>query len=154
MNKAWVVNRLKKLGSTQTDLATAMGLYPSGLTKIFNGERELKAKEAGRMAGFLKVSTSQLYQDLGIENGKYGMEEGSPAFFQSSQKTLLKEIIAALQGVYEKNHYPIKADQLFETALAHYEKIIETTQDPAEQKGAIKMLVKQLEVDLSTKNKS
>ena len=46
--------RLKEKGKTQTELSLYLGLAPNGLTKVFTGERTLKAVEIPKVADFLE----------------------------------------------------------------------------------------------------
>lgn len=51
----WILEGLRKPGKTKKGLADALGRYPSVVTAILKGERELKARELATIAEYLEV---------------------------------------------------------------------------------------------------
>jgi phage repressor protein C with HTH and peptisase S24 domain len=56
MDTAWIKEALKQPGRTQRGLASAMGIDPSGVSRLLTGARDLKASELKALAGYLGVS--------------------------------------------------------------------------------------------------
>lgn len=52
----WIKQGLKKKGKTQSGLAEAMGRYPSAITNLLKGKRELKQREVPVIARYLEVT--------------------------------------------------------------------------------------------------
>ena len=55
MDIQWIIEGLERSGKTRVQLAQALGRSPSVVTKILNGDRELKAREIAVIANFLGV---------------------------------------------------------------------------------------------------
>lgn len=55
MDIQWIIDGLEKPGKSRIQLAQALGRSPSVVTKILNGERELKAREISVIANYLDV---------------------------------------------------------------------------------------------------
>lgn len=55
MSFSWIADGLKKPGKTKSGLAEAMGIWPSGVTSLLKGERQLKAEEAQKAAAYLEM---------------------------------------------------------------------------------------------------
>lgn len=51
----WIREGLKKPGKTQSGLAKALGRYPSAVTSLLKGERDLKAREIAIVAEYLET---------------------------------------------------------------------------------------------------
>lgn len=66
VDKPWVQRRLREIHKTQAAFAAALGIYPSGMTNLLKGLRELSAEEAHDAAKFLDVSLMQVYEAFGL----------------------------------------------------------------------------------------
>jgi len=55
MTLAWIREGLKKPGKSQRGLAAALGIDPSGVSRLLAGTRELKAAELPKVEGYLGV---------------------------------------------------------------------------------------------------
>jgi phage repressor protein C with HTH and peptisase S24 domain len=55
MDIDWIRKGLAKPGKTQAGLAGALGIHPSGVTRLLAGERQLKAAEIARAAAYLEL---------------------------------------------------------------------------------------------------
>jgi phage repressor protein C with HTH and peptisase S24 domain len=58
MDIDWIRKGLAKPGKTQAGLAGALGIHPSGVTRLLAGERQLKAAEIARAAAYLELDTA------------------------------------------------------------------------------------------------
>jgi phage repressor protein C with HTH and peptisase S24 domain len=58
MNIDWIRKGLTKAGKTQAGLAGALGIHPSGVTRLLAGERQLKAAEIARAAAYLEIDVA------------------------------------------------------------------------------------------------
>jgi plasmid maintenance system antidote protein VapI len=64
MNKDFFVSRLNQLGITQRDVAKKLHRHPSVVTYLFNGERDLKAKEIKPLSELLGVTPMDILNNL------------------------------------------------------------------------------------------
>src|SRR5688500_5223908 len=55
MDIDWIRKGLSKPGKTQAGLAGALGIHPSGVTRLLAGHRQLKAAEIARAAAYLEL---------------------------------------------------------------------------------------------------
>lgn len=55
MSLTWIREGLKKPGKSQRGLAAALGIDPSGVSRLLAGTRELKASEIAKVEGYLGV---------------------------------------------------------------------------------------------------
>lgn len=65
MNKAFVLERLARRGLTQTDLAKIMDVNKAQITRLLNGQRELKAREVVPLAHVLQTTPTNILNNLG-----------------------------------------------------------------------------------------
>ncbi len=65
MNKAFVVERLQRVDMSQAELARRMGIDKSQITRLLNGERDLKAKEVRLLAQILNTTEVNILNNLG-----------------------------------------------------------------------------------------
>jgi len=65
MNKEFVLGRLKKRGLTQTDLAKIMEVDKAQISRLLNGQRELKANEVVTLALALGTTPQNILNNLG-----------------------------------------------------------------------------------------
>src|SRR5690348_15379561 len=65
MDAAWFQQALDRVGATQADLARHLGLAASGVSRIVNGERQVKALEAVQIAAFLRVPADEVLRHAG-----------------------------------------------------------------------------------------
>ena len=56
MDTAWIKEALKQPGRNQRGLALAMGIDPSGVSRLLTGARDLKASELKALVGYLGVT--------------------------------------------------------------------------------------------------
>ncbi len=55
MDVSWIIEGLDKPGKSKSGLAKALGIWPSGVTSLLGGGRQLKATEAQKAAAYLEV---------------------------------------------------------------------------------------------------
>ncbi len=82
MSTEWIKAGLRRSGRTQQELAACLDLAPSGISRLLNGKRELKAKEVEAIAAFLGVDPAFGMAAAGsAEPGRtpLGPTEASPA---------------------------------------------------------------------------
>lgn len=69
-DKAWIVERIRDLDVSQRQFCfrylTPIGMDPSMLSRVLNGERELSSKEAETIAEALRVPYAELMRHLGV----------------------------------------------------------------------------------------
>jgi len=56
MDTAWIKEALEQPGKSQRGLALALGIDPSGVSRLLAGARDLKASELNALAGYLGVA--------------------------------------------------------------------------------------------------
>jgi phage repressor protein C with HTH and peptisase S24 domain len=59
MDIDWIRKGLARPGKTQAGLAGALGIHPSGVTRLLAGDRQLKAAEIARAAAYLEIDIAQ-----------------------------------------------------------------------------------------------
>jgi len=62
-----ILLRLERSGATQTELAAAVGHTGSWLSMILRGQRGIQLPEIDRIAAFLEVSPSALFEDPDLD---------------------------------------------------------------------------------------
>ena len=67
MNKAFILGRLHWKDMSQAELAKRMGVDKSQITRLLNGERELKAKEVRLLALLLGVTEKDILDNLEVK---------------------------------------------------------------------------------------
>jgi transcriptional regulator with XRE-family HTH domain len=70
-----ILRRLKQSGATQGELAKAVGHSGGWLSMILRGQREIKFAEIDRIAAFLEVSPSALFEDPDLDSSV--LQEGT-----------------------------------------------------------------------------
>ena len=60
MKRSWIERRLKHLGHTKGELASAMDLPPSRISEILSDKRALKVSELNQLALFLELPLCQI----------------------------------------------------------------------------------------------
>lgn len=60
MNTAYIKKRLYEIGKTQSDLANALKVNPSAITRALKGERSFKEKEITIIAKLLEIPVEKL----------------------------------------------------------------------------------------------
>ena len=66
MPKSWIRTRLRDLGKTQNDLADALGLSPTAVSRLLR-DRPIFDNELAPIAGVLEVDVPTLLEHLGIK---------------------------------------------------------------------------------------
>lgn len=64
LNTAWVVESLSDLGKQQQELARAVGLSPSKLSRTLRGDRRLQVHEMFALCDFLQISVGEAQHRL------------------------------------------------------------------------------------------
>ena len=67
MNTTWFYEALARVGSSQADLARHLQLAPSAVSRMLNGERQVKLLEAAQIASFLGVPPEEVMRHAGAE---------------------------------------------------------------------------------------
>jgi hypothetical protein len=67
MNTSWFYDALARIGASQADLARHLNLAPSAVSRMLNGERQVKLKEATEIASFLGVAPDEVMRRAGEE---------------------------------------------------------------------------------------
>jgi len=67
MNTTWFYEALARVGSSQADLARHLRLAPSAVSRMLNGERQVKLLEAAQIAAFLGVPPEEVMRHAGEE---------------------------------------------------------------------------------------
>ena len=75
LDKEWFFGRLAARGLSLRGMAKAMGLDPSAVSRIVNGERSLKAGEQDTMAGLLGVSIDDVAAHRIADEAQGGFSE-------------------------------------------------------------------------------
>ncbi len=65
MNKPYFVERLKDLSISQRQLAKRLDLDPASVSYLLSGKRQLKAVEVKPLADILRVSPTDVLDNLG-----------------------------------------------------------------------------------------
>ena len=69
-DKAWFQDQLARRGMSQRELAARMGLAPSMISYIFNGERQVGLAELKSLTEILQVNAEELIRRLGFSVGR------------------------------------------------------------------------------------
>jgi hypothetical protein len=67
MNTSWFYDALARIGASQADLARQLRLAPSAVSRMLNGERQVKLLEAAQIASFLGVAPDEVMRHAGEE---------------------------------------------------------------------------------------
>jgi len=67
MNTSWFYEALARVGASQADLARQLRLAPSAVSRMLNGERQVKLLEAAQIASFLGVAPEEVMRHAGEE---------------------------------------------------------------------------------------
>ena len=67
MNTSWFYEALGRIGASQADLARQLRLAPSAVSRMLNGERQVKLLEAAQIAAFLGVPPEEVMRHAGEE---------------------------------------------------------------------------------------
>src|SRR5438270_13623714 len=67
MNTTWFYEALARIGASQADLARQLRLAPSAVSRMLNGERQVKLLEAAQIASFLGVPPEEVMRHAGEE---------------------------------------------------------------------------------------
>jgi phage repressor protein C with HTH and peptisase S24 domain len=67
MNTSWFYEALARVGASQADLARHLRLAPSAVSRMLNGERQVKLLEAAQIAAFLGVPPEEVMRHAGEE---------------------------------------------------------------------------------------
>lgn len=67
MNEGWIRERLKFIGATQGDLATAIGRDRAVVSRILGGRQSLSLEWVGAFARVLHLTPAELLQKLGLD---------------------------------------------------------------------------------------
>jgi phage repressor protein C with HTH and peptisase S24 domain len=67
MNTSWFYDSLARVGASQADLARHLRLAPSAVSRMLNGERQVKLLEAAQIAAFLGVPPEEVMRHAGEE---------------------------------------------------------------------------------------
>lgn len=67
MDGHWFQDQLRRSGRTQAELARALGVDPSAISKLFKGERQLKLVEASHLARFLNLAYDEVVRRAGVD---------------------------------------------------------------------------------------
>mgnify|MGYP000179716045 CR=1 FL=1 len=65
VDRTWFQTRLRELGASQVDMSRAIGMRPPAVSLMLSGAREVRAKEADAIAGFLRVPVREVLKRLG-----------------------------------------------------------------------------------------
>lgn len=77
VDKQWFVDRWTEKGLTLRKVAKLIGVDPSALSRMLNGEREMKIPEIGRIATVLKVSSAEVLAHIEVPGAlPEGVEAG------------------------------------------------------------------------------
>lgn len=77
VDKQWFVDRWTEKGLTLRKVAKLIGLDPSALSRMLNGEREMKIPEIGRIAAVLEVSSAEVLGHIELPGASHeGVETG------------------------------------------------------------------------------
>ncbi|WP_026793167.1 helix-turn-helix domain-containing protein [Pleomorphomonas oryzae] len=66
VDQAWFMDQLKKNGKSLRGLAKHMDVDPSGISRMFSGQRKMKVEEVSEIALFLGVHTSEVLKHAGV----------------------------------------------------------------------------------------
>jgi transcriptional regulator with XRE-family HTH domain len=72
MDGHWFQDQLRRSGRTQAELARALGVDPSAVSKLFKGERQLKLVEASHLARFLDIPYDEVMRRAGVDQPPSG----------------------------------------------------------------------------------
>jgi transcriptional regulator with XRE-family HTH domain len=67
MDTDWFQEALRRVGTSQADLARHLDLPPSAVSRMLRGERQMKIQEALRVAQFLGVPQDEVVRHAGAE---------------------------------------------------------------------------------------
>jgi phage repressor protein C with HTH and peptisase S24 domain len=67
MNTSWFYDALARVGASQADLARHLRLAPSAVSRMLNGERQVKLLEAAQIATFLGIPPEEVMRHAGEE---------------------------------------------------------------------------------------
>lgn len=67
MNTSWFYEALARVGASQADLARHLRLAPSAVSRMLNGERQVKLLEAAQISSFLGVPPEEVMRHAGEE---------------------------------------------------------------------------------------
>src|SRR5437764_11747899 len=70
MNTSWFYDSLARIGASQADLARHLRLAPSAVSRMLNGERQVKLLEATQIASFLGVPPEEVLRHAGEDTGE------------------------------------------------------------------------------------
>jgi phage repressor protein C with HTH and peptisase S24 domain len=88
MDGHWFQDQLRRAGHTQAELARALGIDPSAVSKLFKGERQLKLVEASHLARFLNLPYEEVVRRAGVDQPPGGgVLPGGEAAATSAQTT-------------------------------------------------------------------
>jgi transcriptional regulator with XRE-family HTH domain len=98
-----VLLRLAQSGTTQGDLAKAVGKSASWLSMVLRGKREIRFAEIDQIAAYFKVSASTLFTDpdLAVRPGKEERHATRPLSYQAARIKQQQELIERQQTIIE-----------------------------------------------------
>src|SRR5215469_18497797 len=67
MDGSWFARALARVGASQADLARHLRLAPSAVSRMLNGERQVKLLEAAEISAFLGVPAEDVMRHAGEE---------------------------------------------------------------------------------------
>lgn len=65
MNKSFFIEKLQNKMLSQSELAKIMNINKSQVSRLFSGQRELKANEVMVLASALNVTSQQILDNIG-----------------------------------------------------------------------------------------
>ncbi len=66
VDRDWFMTQLQKSGKSLRGLAKHMDVDPSGISRMFSGQRKMKVEEVSEIALFLGVHTSEVLKHAGV----------------------------------------------------------------------------------------
>ena len=99
VDKQWFVDRWTEKGLTLRKVAKLIGLDPSALSRMLNGEREMKIPEIGRIAAVLEVSSAQVLAHIEMPGASHeGISTGDVRISRHPGFGFMKGLIKFEEG--------------------------------------------------------
>lgn len=103
MDIAQIKRRLRETGRTQAGLAKALGVAAAGVSRMLNGQRELKAKEVPIIEAYLSGETPPLQNEASQAPGEFPEatqeQDGTLPIYASAQDGLDGGIILTYREI-------------------------------------------------------